>query len=73
MIFDHKNMIVDDRNIEFITDNDTTEHVTQMKLLGVWLDNNLTFTIHCIKFRSSTNSYKYLLYKTKPLCHPNIL
>ena len=65
-------MIVDYRNVELIIDNNTTEHVTQFKLLGVLLDNNLTFTTHGIKLRSSINSYKYLLYKMKALCHSNI-
>ena len=65
MIFHHKNMIVDYRNVELIIDNNTTEHVTQFKLLGVWLHNNLTFTINYIKLTSSINIYKYLLYKMK--------
>ena len=46
-------MIVDYRNVKLIIDNNTIEHVTQFKLLGVWLDNNLTFTTHCKKLRSS--------------------
>ena len=66
-------MIVDYRNVELIIDNNTIEHVTQFKLLGVWLDNNLTFTTNYIKLRSSINSYKYLLYKMKLLYHSNIL
>ena len=66
-------MIVDYRNVELIIDNNTIEHETQFKHLGVWLDNSLTFTTHCIKLRSSINSYRYLLYKMKPLCHSNIL
>ena len=37
MIFHHKNMIVDYRNVELVNDNCTIEHVTQFKLLGVWL------------------------------------
>ena len=73
MIFLHKNMIVDYRNVELIIDNNTIDHVTQFKLQGVWLNNNLTFTTQCIKLRSSINSYRYLLYKMKPLCHSNIL
>ena len=68
-----KNMIGDYRNVELIMDNNTIEHVTQIKLLGVWHVNNLAFTIHGIKLRLSINSYEYLLYKMKPLCHPNIL
>ena len=66
-------MIVYYRNVELIIDSNTIEHVTQFKPLGVWLDNNLTFTTHCIKLRSSINSYKYLLYKMKSLCHSNII
>ena len=66
-------MIVDYRNVELIINNNTIKHVTQFKLLWVWLDNNLTLTTHCIKLRSSINGYKYLLYKMKPLCHLNIL
>ena len=66
-------MIVDYRNVELIIDKNTTENVTQFKLLKVWLYNNPTFTKHCIKLRSSMVSYKYLLYKMKPLCHLNKL
>ena len=58
-------MIVDYRNVELIIDDNTIEYVTEFKLLGVWLDNNLNFTIHYIKIRSSINSYKYLWYKIK--------
>ena len=72
-IFYHKNIIVDYRNVELIIDNNTIEHVTQLRLHWVWVDNNLTFTTHCIKLRSSINRYKYLLYKAKPLCHSDIL
>ena len=63
MTFHHKNLIVDYRNIELIINNKTTEHVKQFKLLGVWPDNNITFTTYCIELRSSINSHKYLLYK----------
>ena len=56
MIFHHINMIVDYRKVELIIDNNTIEHVTQFNLLGVWLDNNLTFNTQCIKLRSSINS-----------------
>ena len=73
MIFHYKNMIVDYRNVELIIYNNTTEHVTQFKLQGVWFDSNLIFTTHYIKLRSSINSYKYLLHKMKLLCHSNIL
>ena len=59
MIFHHKNMIVYYRNVELIIDNNTIEHVTQFKPLGVWLHNSLAFTIHCIKLRSSINIYEY--------------
>ena len=38
MIFHHENMIMVYRNVELITDNNTTEHVTQFKLLGIWLN-----------------------------------
>ena len=73
MIFHHDNMIVDWGNFELIIDNNTTEHVTEFKVLRFWLDNNLTFTLPCIQLRLSINSYKYLLYKKKLPCHPNIL
>ena len=66
-------MIVDHRNVGLIIDNITIGYVMQFKLLEVWFDNNLTLTIHHIKLRSSINSYKYFLYKMKPLCHPNML
>ena len=56
-------MIVGYKNVELIIDNNAIEHVTQFKLLGVWLDPNLPFTTHCVKLTSSINSYKYLLYK----------
>ena len=63
MILYHKSMIVDYRNAEVIIDNITIQQVTSFKLLGVWADNNLTFTTHCIKFKSSINSYKYFCTK----------
>ena len=46
MTFHHKNMFVDNSNIGLAIDNNTTEHVIQFKLLGIWLDNDLTFTTH---------------------------
>ena len=66
-------MIVDHRNVELIINYNTIEHVTEFKLPGPWLDNNLTFTTHWIKLRSSINSDKYLLHIMKLLCHSNIL
>ena len=51
-------MIVDYRHVELNIENNTIEHVTQLRLLRVQLDNNLISTIHCIKFKSSINSYK---------------
>ena len=41
-------MNVNYRNVELIIDNNTIDHVTQFILLGILVDNNLTFTIHCI-------------------------
>ena len=41
-------MHVDYKLVELIIDNNTLKYVAHFKLLGVWLDNNLTFTIHCI-------------------------
>ena len=35
MIFHHKNMIVNYRNVELIIGNNTIKHATQAKLLGV--------------------------------------
>ena len=57
MIFYNKNVNVDYRKAELIIDNDTIKHATRFKLLRVGLDNNLTFTIHCIKLRSSISSW----------------
>ena len=42
-------MIVNYRNLELIIDNNTTEQLTQFKLLGVWLDNNFHYTLYKIK------------------------
>ena len=66
-------MIIDYSNVELTLDNNTINHVTQFKLLGVWLDNNPTFTMDSTKLRSPRNSYKYLLPKIKPLCNPTTL
>ena len=55
MIFHHKNIFMP---------YSFTNHVAKVGQLGVWLDNNLTFTIFCAKLRS-INSYKFLAYKRK--------
>ena len=43
--------MVDYRNVELIIDNNAIKHIKTVKLLGDWLDNNLTVTTHYIKLR----------------------